>query len=788
MVKSIQQMTLEAVYPAASADINLNTCGDPDCGNYGVAPDFTLPAFRGPDAQQRKQQAAVSFAALSSGRGIYTMGSDDSSPRISEAFEYHGDPVGWDDGRSMKCGHRRGNGICGISTVMLSNEHFLEECNRLETVNGLLEGPVCGNCGTRYLDCPDEFIFNGTHGKLKPRGNRKKPKPSGFRIIHRPCKGKPGARISVSLDHQAQKAQHDNVQILRELVDSTSITALRRLISDPDTGKKIGVGRLYSRIFWLEKTLLAFERAKLKEWKDRVEASDRFSHMRIAHDDVTISVNWESRFDRRLTQLQFTVSADIRSGYVFRIDANFDPRVDPVDFFEQNYLDQDGNPTNLRQTYTQASGITFTAPRMHFQRPSGRFDEAMLFASAEGRWRVFEERIKRAYEDEIALGMDLPQDVELNLKRAGGQRALMDEIRNRYFGLKDSDRDFRGSFNGSVVKPTYTKAAHLACLRDMLPKGKITLIGEQESTMVRVVPHVFRDMIADDLFEWFVISFDKEASSPKNKTRIADFKADLEVFKRAEKSKGVNDVPDYEMLERFCADRLSTAYNEAPDGTRSSFTIANFQSKQFPQTWIRSPVQHFGETQKVVGFPVLRKKYRTQLKPLAFDQEIRDPDLRAALARRILKATIQPVSAFMNSMRFRTSPTERAGGNSARNGPAYINGAAFNPAVLIAILNIYRIYYNWFENRQYVASGAAGESTEKVEKGLSSVTVPGSKETVKVPKRRKKTPVMRTPAMRLGADPIEDPKKTQRPPDPRRVLYRPWLFHGTPLWRKFEDR
>ena len=69
-----------------------------------------------------------------------------------------------------------------------------------------------------------------------------------------------------------------------------------------------------------------------------------------------------------------------------------------------------------------------------------------------------------------------------------------------------------------------------------------------------------------------------------------------------------------------------------------------------------------------------------------------------------------------------------------------------------------------------------------------SFLVPGSKETVKVPKRRKKTPVMRTPAMRLGADPIEDPKKTQRPPDPRRVLYRPWLFHGTPLWRKFEDR
>ena len=77
--------------------------------------------------------------------------------------------------------------------------------------NGLLEGPVCGHCGTRYLERPKEFTSNGTHGTLKPNGNRRKEKPAGFRIIHRPCKGKPGARISATLDHQGQKKQHDNV-------------------------------------------------------------------------------------------------------------------------------------------------------------------------------------------------------------------------------------------------------------------------------------------------------------------------------------------------------------------------------------------------------------------------------------------------------------------------------------------------------------------------------------------------------------------------------------------------
>lgn len=149
----------------------------------------------------------------------------------------------------------------------------------------------------------------------------------------------------------------------------------------------------------------------------------------------------------------------------------------------------------------------------------------------------------------------------------------------------------------------------------------------------------------------------------------------------------------------------------------------------------------------------------------------------------MLNATLQPVSAFMNSLRTRTSPAGRAGGRSARNGPSYINGASFNPAVLVAILNIYRVYYNWFEPRQYVGSGSAGSETSEVEKGFSSVRIPGSDKVVQIPKRRATAPVMRTPAMRLGVDERQD-----KAPDPRRLFYRPWLFHGTPLWKKFETR
>ena len=784
--KSVPKISLSQIYPHVPGSLNLNCCGDPDCGNFGVKPDFIHQSFVGRNAAIRKQRAYEETPSLARGKGRYKLSGDQDQQVVSTALEYSDDPHQWEDGKNLVCRHMRGNHDCNVSLSLLSNEHFEDEFDRLSTQNGLLEGPVCGNCGARYLEKPEEFVFNGTHGKISAGKNGRKAKPAAFRIIHKPCKGKPGGRISVSLDHQQQEKMHDNVQLLRALVNGASITALRRLLADPDTGKKCGVSRVYSRIFWLEKTLLAFERTKLKQWQEKKLAEGGIPHMRIAHDDAVISVNWESRADRRLTPLQCSVSADIDSGYVFRIDANFDTTIDPVAFVEGNYLDEELLPHNIRQHYQQKSGRTFSAPSMHFQRPTGRFDEAPLFASAESHWRVFSRRIEAAYS---ANGIsNLPQNIADEIASASEHRAILDTLRHDYFSFKEANRDSRGSFNGAIVKPTYTKAAHLACLRDLLPANRLTLVGEQEATMVRVVPHIFREMIKEDQFEWHVMTFDKEASEPAMKRRFDAFSAEFEAYKLNARDAGQVEETDWEHLSGFCQSTMMPAMSVDRDGVLSPFPISNFRSKQFPSVWIRSRVETRGETHKTVGFPVIRKAYRQQLKTTAFDILPNDPDLQAALARRYLNATIQPVSAFMNSMRERINPTKRAGGKSSRTGPSYINGATFNPAVLVAFLNIYRIYYNWFEDRPYAGHAARHKQTKETAGNIRTIKRPGSTEVVEVPQRRKTTPVEDTPAMRLGADTRRMTELTRKAMDPRRVFYRPWLFHGTPLWKKFEER
>lgn len=784
LVDTPPNLTLYAVYPFDKCNINLNTCADPDCGNYGKTPNPVYMDFAGRNAQKKRFLASVADPLIGAGQGSYILQADKDEVRVSKVFEYQDAPHAWSDGRSIRCGHARGNGVCGVQSKILSNDFLEEEIQRLLSQNGHLTGPKCKACGAEYLKRHEEFVFSGTSGKLRSRKSEKS-KPASFRLIHKPCKGKAGSRISVSLDHQKQRELHDNVRILRALVNGESFNDILRLLQDPDTGKRMGVSRLYARIHWLEGVLLAFENAKLKEWRDRKNAEGPIHHMRIAHDDITISCNWESAVDRRLTPIQCSVSADIESGYVFRIDPNFDPSIDPVQIVKDNYLDG-FKVKGLNQTYRQASGLIFTAPRLHFQRPTGRFDEAHLFSSAVGRWAAFSAKIGKAYELHPSGPQPIPKDQHDHIRHSATMRDLLDKIRFGYFDFGKDDRDYRGSFNGALVKQTYTKAAHLFCVKELLPAGRITLVGEQEATMVRCVPHVFRDMINEDLFEWHVITFDKTVSKPKTQTRIGIFNDELKVFRKNWRGPKLS---NYDMLREFCAENMRVAVGAGKKGEPTPFPISNFQGKQFPQIWLRSPAQIFGETDKVIGFPILRREYRKRLKRAAFDSFPKDPILRRALARRMLRATVQPVSVFMNSVRSRLSPTVRAGGNASRNGPSYINGALFNPAVLISLLNIYRVYFNWFEPRRYTGAPTPEKSTIEVEGGDRLVKIPGSDEVVIIPKRRGSVPILTTPAMRLGADVRPSAKSnSSRPLDPRRVFYRPWLFHSTPLWKRFEQR
>jgi hypothetical protein len=85
----------------------------------------------------------------------------------------------------------------------------------------------------------------------------------------------------------------------------------------------------------------------------------------------------------------------------------------------------------------------------------------------------------------------------------------------------------------------------------------------------------------------------------------------------------------------------------------------------------------------------------------------------------------------------------------------------------------------WHEN-----GGAAEIPQGKIQK-----RVPGIGKVVTFKKKPVARPIFRTPAMRLGIQEVKHDKNGRLVEmSLHRVLYRPWLYWGTPVWDKFENR
>lgn len=787
-MSKLESLSLEQTLPASIGGWDFNTCPDPDCPNYGVSASFEGERLIGRNAASRRAELRATTSII--GLGSYKLDANSKAMyrRVSTTLEYADDPHTWMDRRNVECRCEVDGKTCSTKFDMLSTEHFLEEVARLRNNDGILDGDGCKVCGRPYLDAPHEFVLNGVHGRRTAREDAKTSRAARVRLIHKPCEGRKGSRFSITLDHHRQRVTKDNLQILLAIVNGAGINDIARILSPAGSGRKAGISRIYNRIFAIEKALLAFEREQLRRWKQREidEGYERRHH--LAHDDIVIGVNWETSADRRLTQLNISATADVPSGYVFRLDADFDPRISPADLFSNAYLDEHGQLRNLRKEYRQKSGVTFTAPLMTFQRPTGRLDEQHFFAAAAGQLEVFlttqVSRMPAGTAGEIAAKAAITLDIETRIR-------LIREVHRDYFNLPPSSRDRRTPFTGTMTRDVYTKAAHLELVRQILPPGRITLVTEQEGILPRVIPHVFRDAIENDAFVWLAMTFDKEVRKPEMQRRVAAYKADFNLFLAsfgAQYPQRLELMSHPEKLRAYILDRMNTAVGYDRSHAAQPFPSANFQQKHMPAVWIRCPVQTAGETGKVVGFPLMRSALRERLKTVPFNRQITDNYARVRIAYYTWAATLQSVATFFNALRARQSLAQRAGGRSARGGPSYINGAAFNPRSLTAMLNIFRVYYNFFEPRPYVAPWSQKAETEEVVPSRATRRVPGIDAVVEVEKRRSRQPVRRTPAMRLG---IQEERRDRNGqlimPNLLRVLYRPWLYAGTPVWDKFEN-
>jgi hypothetical protein len=494
---------LSQLYPGAG-DHHINTCGNPDCSNFGQP--LTTPAIRRSEAVKKYPNITPEQIRLfeECGPGAYSLsGARKKYRRVSNVFEYENDPHVWSDQRTVKClGQTRDGKACGSKFSILSPDHLNQEVERLRNQNAVLDGPACGACGTRLLDDPDQFALDGLHERSKDHAGkpiRQKKTPTSLRVLHKPCRGKKGARFSVSLPHAGQKTTADNLRILGAVLNSAGIVDIQRMIGTASTGKKIGMSRIYNRIAWLEEVFLAYEREMLRRWKDKVERSGETVEHLLSHDDMVLTVNWETSTDRRNTQLNCAITADANSGYVYRLDVDFDPHATPLDTFNATYLDDHGMPQNLTQDYKGTK--VQSAPKFSWQRPTGRYHERQFFAACVNEIKAFQSRAKRRMPKKDKNQQSARDNI---IQRTDSMISNIRMISEGWFGFPIDKSEERGSFKGMTTRDTYTKGAHFVLLKEILPYGKIVLTTEQEATLPTLLPHIFDQEIHEDRFVWLV--------------------------------------------------------------------------------------------------------------------------------------------------------------------------------------------------------------------------------------------------------------------------------------------
>lgn len=771
---------LEEMYPQRG-QLGLNSCSNPDCKSFGT--ELTILGKRLPPKGNRPSRCPTADAVDAFQRhrkGAYALNNTKKEhARKCSAFGHEEFPYLWNDNRSVKCRALLRNGtVCDTKFQLLSESHVEAEVDRLRNMNGVLDGPACGACGRRYLEAPDEFSTNGAHQRKKGRTGSA---PKAVRVIHRPCKGQRGARFTISLPHARQKSTKDNLRILHALVNSAGINDVRRILGAESADKSIGVSRIYDRIAWLEQVFLAYEREMLRRWTAKHEKSKRGVVHRLSHDDLVLSVNWEAASSKAITNLNCAVTADVDSGYVYRIDVDFDPTVSPMETFRSCYLDADGMPANLSWEPARSEGTQ--VPLFAWQRPTGRFHEPNFFAACENELVAFAAKIRRT------MHKSDPQ-LQPVLNRVWNDIQTVRAIGQDWFGFEVDAQRTGGSFRGMTTRKTYTKAAHFLLLKELLPDGEIVLTTEQEALLTRVLPHVFENEIRQGKFKWLTIGFNKKAKKPEILRKVKDYRKAWRKFYDDGLYDGrfTLDQDIQEITLAYIADNMTAAVKSGGKNGRP-YPGSNFSQAFMPALWLRAPTQSSGEIDKVVGFPLVNSWTRIELKELPFNADVQalDPEFRADLAEMVYQATMQPVSTAMNAIRERIGATLRAGSGGARTSGSYIQGAAFNPKVLISLLNIFRVHYNFFEMRPYVTLRNAEVETSSTGSGTRTLRFPGTDDLIELPALGRSKPRRRTPAMRHGIDAVVWKKDgTVTVPNLYRTLYRPWLYANTPVGRKFE--
>ncbi len=439
---------------------------------------------------------------------------------------------------------------------------------------------------------------------------------------------------------------HLNKTILLALVNKMPIRRIMKV-----TGLNAPV--LYGKINFLYRQCLAFAGDR-----ERDLLTLAIPRLYISVDRQEYMVNWSRYTDRRNIILRAAGSADNASGYVFSMNLNFDPDMDPLEVEPDALAVGDADRSYPHRKYARL-----------WLQPD--YTESVLASHTERARKL----------------------------AAGASTTLGDEIQDTYEAAaaredseasedKDSDQRLPES-KGMQVHEEYSLYGHFFLLKNVLRcVGKIRFFLDQDSGIRAACLSAFAQDIKIRRVEAFYVRTAKDLTVQTKRTELSKSKAAFNRMQEANPELRADEVK-LEMMKQEIARSASLG--------------------KWKDRWCMHPFPNMSEPRKAICWltdirdpieparpPVVAGNSATAL-VLADEQtvtEISEDDHRARL---FLKASVAGIDNFFQRVRRSLNPLERAHRTSSKSGRTWYGYSPYNPAMVEKLLVIYRVMHNFVE-------------------------------------------------------------------------------------------
>ncbi|MFH1813821.1 MAG: hypothetical protein ABIF28_06575 [Pseudomonadota bacterium] len=370
-------------------------------------------------------------------------------------------------------------------------------------------------------------------------------------------------------------------------------------------------------------------------------------------------VNWSRYTDRRNIVLRAVGSADNSSGYVFGMNVNFDPELDPE---------------TVEADARDIGDVEVSYPHRKYARLwlQADYNEAVLEAH--------KSRARKARKGKVpvTLGDEIQESYDAAAERADSEASEQKDMEQQ---LPDA--------RGMQVHEEYSLYGHFMMLKNVLRwAGKIRFFLDQDSGMRAACLAAFAQDIKIRRVDAFYVRTAKELSVPAKRTELSKAKA---AFSRVQAANP--DLTESEVKLEMMKQEIARA---APFG-------------KWSDRWCMHPMPNMSEPRKAIcwltdipdpiapeGPLVPRGGHPSALvsEGAPTVEEISAEDHRARL---FLKASVAGIDNFFQRVRRSLNPLERPYRTSSKSGRTWHGYSPYNPVMVEKLLTIYRVMHNYVE-------------------------------------------------------------------------------------------